>query len=122
MSRWKSRLAKVRARRSLVLGAVVALTMTFALPGIAAIAPSTFEGNDGNLVVDAAGTDWCNLTAAQLAPTNVCPTASQAPGFKAGIDLQSGTSDNSFGQGTKEDNANVTVVTGSIPPNKSDLT
>src|SRR5207244_7825125 len=38
------------------------------------------------------------------------------------IDLPSGTSDNSFGQGTKEDNASVSTVSGSIPPNKSDLT
>jgi hypothetical protein len=36
--------------------------------------------------------------------------------------LASGTSDNSFGQGTKEDDPSVSVVTGSIPPNKSDLT
>ena len=43
-------------------------------------------------------------------------------GLNPGFDLASGSSDNSFGQGTKEDNANVSVVTGSIPPNKSDLT
>jgi uncharacterized surface anchored protein len=30
--------------------------------------------------------------------------------------------DNAFGQGTKEDDTRVTVVTGSIPPNKNDLT
>jgi hypothetical protein len=67
---------------------------------------STFEGNDGNLVVNAAGnTDWVN-----------------APSRVRGDDLASGTNDNSFGQGTKEDNAAVTVVTGSIPPQKSDLT
>src|SRR5258708_26785082 len=43
-------------------------------------------------------------------------------GLNAGMDLASGSSDNSFGQGTKEDNPAVTVVSGSIPPNKSDLT
>jgi hypothetical protein len=43
-------------------------------------------------------------------------------GLNPGFDLASGKTDNSFGQGTKEDNPNVTVVTGSIPPNKSDLT
>src|SRR5258708_2476170 len=43
-------------------------------------------------------------------------------GLNAGIDLPSGSGDNAFGQGTKEDNPNVTVVSGSIPPNKSDLT
>src|SRR5258708_13364579 len=43
-------------------------------------------------------------------------------GLNAGIDLPSGSGDNAFGQGTKEDNPNVTGVSGSIPPNKSDLT
>jgi hypothetical protein len=33
-----------------------------------------------------------------------------------------GNSDNSFGQGSKEDDPNVSVVTGSIPPQKSNLT
>jgi Prealbumin-like fold domain len=70
------------------------------------LAGSTFEGNDGNLVVNTSGnTDWIN-----------------APNRVRGDDLPSGGSDNSFGQGTKEDSANVTVVTGSIPPQKSDLT
>src|SRR5215469_5706841 len=69
------------------------------------LAGSTFEGGDGNLLVNKTGnTDWANVS------PNV------------GIDKASGTTDNSFGQGTKEDNPNVTVVSGSIPPNKSDLT
>jgi hypothetical protein len=67
---------------------------------------SKFEGNDGNLVVDTLGdTDWVNQ-----------------PSVNIGIDDPSGPSDNSFGQGTKEDNPTVTIVSGSIPPNKSDLT
>jgi len=69
---------------------------------------STFAGGDGNLLTSPTTfgtTDWQNAPA---------PLA-------AGIDVASGSSDNSFGQGTKEDNPNVTVVTGSIPPNKSDL-
>jgi hypothetical protein len=70
------------------------------------IGDSTFEGGDGNLVVNTSGnTDWENVA-----------------GLHKGIDLASGQGDNAFGQGTKEDNANVTVVSGSIPPNKSDLT
>ena len=36
-------------------------------------------------------------------------------------DTASGTGDESFGQGTKEDTAVPKVVSGSIPPNKSDL-
>jgi hypothetical protein len=69
---------------------------------------STFAGGDGNLLTSPTTfgtTDWQNVA-----------------GRNTGIDLPSGTGDNAFGQGTKEDNANVTVVTGSIPPNKSDLT
>lgn len=70
------------------------------------LAGSSFEGNDGNLIVNTAGnTDWSN-----------------APNRVRGDELASGSGDNSFGQGTKEDDANVSVVTGSIPPNKSDLT
>jgi len=69
---------------------------------------STFAGGDGNLQTNPTTfgtTDWQNVA-----------------GLNAGFDLPSGTGDNSFGQGTKEDNAAVTVVSGSIPPNKSDLT
>jgi len=53
----------------------------------------------------AGNTDWVN-----------------APARVRGDDLASGRGDNSFGQGTKEDDPNVTVVSGSIPPQKSDLT
>jgi hypothetical protein len=69
---------------------------------------STFAGGDGNLQTSPTtfgSTDWQNVA-----------------GLHAGFDQPSGTGDNSFGQGTKEDNAAVTVVSGSIPPNKSDLT
>jgi hypothetical protein len=69
---------------------------------------STFAGGDGNLLTTPTTfgtTDWQNVA-----------------GLHAGFDLPSGTGDNAFGQGTKEENPNVTVVNGSIPPNKSDLT
>jgi hypothetical protein len=72
------------------------------------LAGSTFAGGDGNLLASPTTfgtTDWQNVA-----------------GLNPGFDKPSGTGDNSFGQGTKEDNANVTVVSGSIPPNKSDLT
>jgi hypothetical protein len=73
---------------------------------LAPIGDSTFEGGDGNLVPNTAGNlDWSNV-----------------PSLHKGIDQPSGKNDDSFGQGTKEDNATVTVVKGSIPPNKSDLT
>jgi len=69
---------------------------------------STFAGGDGNLLTSPTtfgSTDWQNVS-----------------GLNAGFDLPTCTGDNSFGQGTKEDNPNVTVVSGSIPNNKSDLT
>jgi hypothetical protein len=72
------------------------------------LAGSTFAGGDGNLLTSPTAfgtTDWQGVT-----------------GLNAGFDLPSGTGDNSFGQGTKEDNPAVTVVSGSIPPNKSNLT
>src|SRR6266480_1286231 len=68
---------------------------------------STFAGGDGNLLASPAtfgSTDWQNVA-----------------GLNPGFDLPSGTGDNAFGQGTKEDNAAVSVVSGSIPPNKNDL-
>src|SRR5512147_2023587 len=72
------------------------------------LAGSTFAGGDGNLLTSPTTfgtTDWQNVA-----------------GLGVGFDLPSGKPDNSLGQGTKEDDPNVSVVTGSIPPNKSDLT
>lgn len=96
-----------RRRYTLVSLCAVALgvSMLVAQTASANLSGSTFEGNDGNLVVNTAGnTDWANVS-----------------GLNTGIDRPSGSTDNSFGQGTKEDNSAVTVVAGSIPPNKNDL-
>src|SRR5512133_2329335 len=88
------------------LTAAAAFMVFFVVSSGANLPGSTFEGNDGNLVVNTAGnTDWAN-----------------APNRVRGDDLPSGGTDNSFGGGTKEDDPNVNVVTGSIPPQKSDLT
>src|SRR5215469_15375281 len=56
------------------------------------LAGSTFAGGDGNLLASPTtfgSTDWQNVA-----------------GLNPGFDLPSGTGDNSFGQGTKEDNHN----------------
>jgi hypothetical protein len=108
---------------ALTLGIIIPAGVSFAdLPGGCDFSPanngtpscdgaltgSTFAGGDGNLLVNPAtfgSTDWQNVA-----------------GLNAGFDLASGKGDNSLGQGTKEDDPNVTVVAGSIPPNKSDLT
>jgi hypothetical protein len=96
----------LRRRLGLTIAITTALTLALVSPGFANLSGSTFEGNDGNLVVNTAGnTDWAN-----------------APSRVVGLDQPSGGGDNAFGQGTKEDDPNVTVVTGSIPPNKNDLT
>jgi hypothetical protein len=57
-----------------------------------------------------ASTDWASLAAGVNCVTQV----------KCHRDT-TGTTDNSFGQGTKEDSPVPTIVSGSIPPNKSDL-
>ena len=86
--------------------AAAVFAVFFAAASGANLTGSTFEGNDGNLVVNTTGnTDWAT-----------------APNRVRGDDLPSGANDNSFGGGTKEDDPNVNVVTGSIPPQKSDLT
>jgi hypothetical protein len=88
--------------------AFVALTavLVFAFGASANLPGSTFEGNDGNFVVNTAGnTDWVNVHG----------------GVKTGVDLPTGQTDNSFGNGTKESDINVTVGTGSIPNSKADL-
>lgn len=85
--------------------ACLALILGGAVAAQATLSGTTFEGNDGNLIHATGGTDWDNVS-----------------GRNTGIDVPSGSSDNAFGQGTKEDNTAVTVVDGSIPPNKNDLT
>jgi hypothetical protein len=92
---------------------VVAITTAALLTGLlgvssadAVLPGSTFEGNDGNFAVDTTGnTDWVNVHG----------------GVTTGVDLPTGTGDNSFGNGTKESDINVTVGTGSIPNSKADL-
>ena len=88
------------------LFATAAVFAVFYVTGAGAnLSGSTFEGNDGNLVVDTAGNhDWVN-----------------APNLSVGVDLPTGTGDNSFGNGTKEDETAVTVGNGSIPNSKADL-
>lgn len=77
---------------------------------VISLSGSNFEiDSDANLKVDdqfdAAGTpiDWLTVTEIRKE------------------DQPSGTNDDAFGQGSKEDSAVPTVVSGSVPPNKSDL-
>jgi uncharacterized surface anchored protein len=97
-----------RHARLLGLAALVGaiFTVFFVAASTATVSPSKFEGNDANFVVNTPGnSDWATVS-----------------GLNVGIDDPSGSTDNAFGQGTKEDDPAVTVVSGSIPPQKSDLT
>src|SRR6266508_1037944 len=70
--------------------AAAVFAVFFAAASGANLTGSTFEGNDGNLVVNTTGnTDWAT-----------------APNRVRGDDLPSGANDNSFGGGTKEDDPN----------------
>ena len=102
-----------RRRRVLALGAAGALAITalVAAPAVAdhsevSLPNSNFEiDTDANLKIDdaAPSTDWAGVTENRKA------------------DLASGSGDDSFGGGSKEDTPVPKVVDGSIPPNKSDL-
>jgi len=100
-------------RRSVIAIAAIVAAMGFAVVAVAASLPgSDFEIDDNaNLVVNTAGNDdWASI-----------PQGS-APGTEIRkADTLSGSTDESFGNGTKEDTAEPSVVDGSIPPNKSDL-
>lgn len=76
-----------------------------------AVGSSTFESTDGNTPRNGAppAQDWDELNATTTLETDTA-------------DTPSGANDESFTQGTKSDTAVPTIETGSIPPNKSDLT
>jgi hypothetical protein len=75
-------------------------------------APPPAANTGANLIVNATGCiDWL---------TGGTGTALRS-GVVAKNDTPSGSADESFGNGTKEDTANPSIVDGGIPPNKSDL-
>ena len=104
----KRRLGRLRVFTAFAtILALAALGPTaFASHSEVSLAGSNFEiDSDANIKVDdaAPSKDWANVTEVRKADTTSGPT------------------DESFGQGTKEDTAVPTIVDGSIPPNKSDL-
>ena len=68
---------------------------------------------DGDLVASG-GKDWASLGSGLL-------SCLANPRIGCDLDKATGNTDDSFGQGTKEDDTSPTVVSGSIPNNKSDL-
>ena len=100
-----------RTRRWAVLAAA-ALAAT-SLAQATAFANHTVSLAGSNFEID---TD-ANLSVEHASPSIDWMTVNQ----QGGSDLATGQNDNSFGQGTKEDTAVPSVVTGGIPNNKSDL-
>jgi hypothetical protein len=101
----RSRRRSLVAALALVAASAVPMTAYASHPEVS-LAGSNFEiDTNANLKVDdpAPSIDWVNVAETRKA------------------DKPTGATDDSFGQGTKEDTAVPTVVTGSIPPNKSDL-
>jgi hypothetical protein len=101
-----------------VLTAVVALVAA-SLASVASVLPvmpaaglagSSFESTDGNLIVDSTR-DWANIGIDCTEGSDNCK-----------LDKPTGATDDALGQGSKDDDQTPTVVTGSIPNNKSDLT
>lgn len=94
-------------QRKILAGGVAALFaagLTMAALPAHAVGSSTFEITDGNLVVDTPGNlDWANVAQVNAA------------------DKPTGQTDDSFGNGTKEDSTSPSIVSGQIPNNKSDL-
>ena len=87
---------------------------TLACSTASVLSGSNFEiDTNANLKVDGGGTCIDGLA------------GGTGTAFRSGVltknDVASGSGDDAFGQGTSEDEANPTIVTGSIPPNKSDL-
>src|SRR5205823_4308526 len=94
-------------RRFWTFGATVIALAAFLVVFAAssgALTGSSFESTDGNLISNG-NTDWKTVA-----------------GLRTLLDQASGSNDNSFTQGSKEDDLKVTVEQGSIPPNKNDLT
>ena len=97
-----------RALAAVGSGCLAAAMLLGAAPA-SSLGTSTFESADGNTPVNTVGNqDWDALTTASLRANKP--------------DTPSGALDESFTQGTKSDTEVPTIETGSIPPNKSDLT
>ena len=110
----------VLGRRPLRVWAIVAVVGALAAATVLLIGMQAAQASHPE--VSLAGSDFEIDTNANLKVDDAAPSidwASVAETRKA--DKDPGATDDSFGQGTKEDTAVPTVVNGSIPPNKSDL-
>src|SRR6266540_2494662 len=104
-----SRRARVRAL--LLVTAVLGMLLAYSVPASASHPEVSLAGSNFEIDTDA------NLKADDAAPSIDWGTVAEV----RKVDKPTGATDDSFGQGTKEDTAVPTVVDGSIPPQKSDL-
>jgi hypothetical protein len=106
-------LASVFVVSSMIWSASATTVGPPACTNTATLLGSAFEiDTDANLIVNTSNCiDWL--------------TGGTGTSFRSGVvaknDQPTGSGDDSFGQGTAENNPNPTIVSGSIPPNKSDL-
>jgi len=102
-----------------VVGVVTALIsgLMVAEGSSALLGQGAFE-IDGDLT---GALDW-SVAATPAGSSAASCTPPLAAGFSCGVDKPTGQSDDSFGNGTKEDTPVPSVIDGSIPNNKSDLT
>jgi len=104
---------------NLVAGASFTVHVSATVPASFVQQPPSPAGSpieiDGDLANGAAaGADWASLASSIF-------NCASTPKIGCDLDKQTGTTDDSFGQGTKEDTQTPTIVSGSIPNNKSDL-
>jgi len=104
-------------QRWLTLTISVGAAVLLVASAVLALAGTDFDAFDGNLENNPVERDWVDVGIDCV--DDASPVGDERKG--CGLDLPTGTSDNSFGQGTKEDTPVPTVVDGSIPNNKSDL-
>ena len=120
--------SKRRQTRMLALVALIgaALTVFFvAASGAAPLSGSSFDTANSTLT-DLTDHDWnpAGSPSGNIGPIDTISCGNTIPGGGAncGLDRVNSSLDNAYGQGAKEDDANPTIVNGSIPPQKDDLT
>jgi hypothetical protein len=113
---WGNVMNLVRSNRSriralLLVTVALGMLLVYVIPASASHPEVSLPGSNFEIDTDA------NLKLDDPAPSIDWATVSE----NRKADIAPGPTDDSFGQGTKEDTPVPTVVDGSIPPNKSDL-
>jgi hypothetical protein len=88
----------------------------------ATLSDSTFNTTNGSLTSSSLH-DWnpAGSPAGNIGPINPISCPAVGAGTNCGVDLTGSKNDDSFAQGPKEDDLAPSVGSGSIPPNKDDL-